>query len=359
MPFSGSFDLGGGSYGGGGSYTGGGGGGYGGGGVTNTGGVVDTGSFDTGAGNGVSVGGGSGSGSSGFLGSLVSGLTNPNTIRGIVGAGTQLLGAGLATSANNQAASTASQAAIQAAEIQAAANEDAINKTLAAQQAARDQFFAAGQRGIGDINQGVSDYSNTITPLLTPAPVELPQYRDETTQQQTGEQDLLRNADAQLAASGNRGAGRAGIGAVLDQDRRYQEDVRAQNDQTNLQAKQHAQDVANTARTGLAQVQAQAGGSKANTELLTGNQLGSSLQAGGNTAANLTSATGATTGQAVNSAGNINANATTANGNVLGSALGNVAGAFSTPYTLGSGDPNSPGLGGVGGSTGYDPTATA
>lgn len=302
--------------------------------------------------------GGSGSGS-GFLGSLVSGLANPNTIRGIIGAGTQLLGAGLTTSANNQAAQTASQAQIQAAEIQAAANEDAINKELAAQQSARDQFFAAGQRGIGDINQGVADYTGTISPLLTPAPVELPQYRDMTTQQQTGEQDLLRNADAQMAASGNRGAGRAGIGAVLDQDRRYQEDVRAQNDQTNLQAKQHAQDVANTARTGLAQVQAQAGGSKANTELLTGNQLGSSLQAGGNTAANLTSATGQTTGNATANAGNINANATTANAGVVGSALGNVAGAFSSPYTLGAGDPNAPGLFGSGTSTGYDPTAQA
>jgi len=269
----------------------------------------------------------------------------PSLVRGAIGAGAQLLGTGLTTSANNQAAQTASDATVQAAQIQADANEKATQEVLAAQQAARDQFTAASQRGIGDITQGVSDYKGTISPLLTPAPITQPTYRDETTQQQTGEADLLRNANATMAASGLRGAGRAGIGAVLDQDRRFQEDTRAGNDTQALQAKQTAQNVANTARTGLAQVQAQAGGSKANTELLTGNQLGSSLQAGGNTASNLTSATGATTGNAVSTAGNIDANAATANGASQASALGNIAGAFTTPYALGSGTPNTPGFG--------------
>jgi hypothetical protein len=290
---------------------------------------------------------------SGFFGSLISGLTNPNTIRGIIGAGTQLLGSGLTTSANTQAAQIASQAAIQAAQIQAQSNQQAIDKTLAAQQAARDEFRAASQRGIGDITQGVSDYTGTISPLLTPAPISLPTYRDLTTQQQTGESDLLRNANAQLAASGARGAGRAGVGAIIDQDRRYQEDARAANDAQMLQARQAAQNVSNTARTGLAQIQAQAGGSKANTEMLTGNQLGSSLQSGGNTASSLTAATGQSNANAVNNAAGYNANATTANAANRAGTLGSIAGAFSTPYTLGAGDPNAPGLYGAGGGTGY------
>lgn len=283
----------------------------------------------------------------GFLGNLLTGVA-PSLVRGAIGAGAQLLGTGLTTAANNQAADTASAATIQAAQIQADANEKATQEVLVAQQQARDEFRAASQRGLGDIDTGVTNYAGTISPLLTPAPITQPTYRDETTQQQTGEADLLRNANAQLAASGLRGAGRAGIGAVLDQDRRFQEDTRAANDADTIQAKRAAQTVANTARTGLAQVQAQAGGSKANTELLTGNQLGASLQAGGNTASNLTSNTGATTGNAVSTAGNINANADTANGASQASALGNIAGAFTSPYTLGAGTPNSPGFGGAG-----------
>lgn len=298
------------------------------------------------------------SGGSGFFGSLLSGLSNPNTIRGIVGAGTQLLGSGITSSANTTAANTAAQAARDAAMIQAQSNQQAIDKTLAAQQQARDEFRAASGRGIADITQGTADYANTISPLLTPAPISMPTYRGLTTQQQTGETDLLRNADAQLASSGLRGSGRAGIGAVLDQDRRYQEDARAGNDASMLQSRQTAQNVANTARTGLAQVQAQAGGSKANTELLTGNQLGSSLQAGGNTASQLTANTGATNAAALNNAAGFQANAGLANANNQAGTLGSIAGAFSTPFTIGAGNPNVPGLGGAGTGTGYVDTGS-
>lgn len=311
---------------------------------------------DAGSGGGdtFDLGGGSSGGSSGgFWTDLVKSVANPSTLRGILGAGTQLLGTGLVTSANNQAAETAGNAAREAAAIQAAANLAAQDKALAAQKEARGEYRAAADRGIGYIDKGVADYGSTIAPLLTPAPVTLPTYRGLTTQQRLGEQDLLRSGNATLAASGLRGAGRAGVGALMDQDRRYIAAARDANDAQALTAKQHAQDVANTSRTGLAQVQAQAGGSKANTELLTGNQLGSSLQAGGNTAATLTADTGRTSGNAVNQAGQYAANAGTANAGNMAGALGSVAGAFATPYTLGAGTPNAPGTYGAGGGTGY------
>lgn len=240
-----------------------------------------------------------------------------------VGAAGAIGGALISSQSNQSAADTAAQG-----------QQDAVTQEIAFDQQAQDQMRQAATLGIGDIQQGVSNYTSTVTPLLTPAPVTLPTYRDETPQQQTGESDLIRNAGAVVAASGLRGAGRAGVGSILDQDRRYQEDTRATNDANTLAAKQTAQGVANTARTNLGNVQAQEGGSEANTELLVGNQLGqnSVLQ-------------GQQTGTGTANAANAQANATQATGSEVASTLGNVAG---TASSLLGGNPNVPGLGSAG-----------
>jgi len=242
-----------------------------------------------------------------------------------------LVAAGVGAAANVAGSLISSSGAKSAANTAAAGQQEALQSQLAFDQQAQDQMRQAATLGIGDIQQGVSNYTSTVTPLLTPAPVTLPTYRDETAQQQTGEGDLLRNAGAVVAASGLRGAGRAGVGSILDQDRRYQEDTRASNDANSLAAKQTAVGVANTARSNLATVQAQEGGSEANTELLLGNQLGANSTLQGNQ-----------TAQATTNAANAQANAQQATANNVSSTVGNLAG---TASSLLGGNPNVPGLG--------------
>jgi hypothetical protein len=303
------------------------------------GGYTSTGSGSTGT-----------SGSGGFFSNLTSGLT-PAALTALGSGIAKVGGAVIGADANQTAADTSSAATVQAAQIAAAANLQATQEELDAQQAARDQYTAASQKGIGYIQGGLNSYESTVAPLLTPAPVTLPSYRGLTPAQQTGEANLLRTGNATLASSGLRGAGRAGVAGVIDQDKQYQEDAATSTNQSDLAARQTAQTVANTSRQNLANTQAQAGGSEANTALLTGNQLGSSLQAGGQAASSLTSQTGASTGAATAQAGQTQANADTADASLEGSALGSVASALSNPNVIGGGTPNTPGL--VNNGTGY------
>ena len=254
---------------------------------------------------------------------------------------------------NSSAASTAADGQTAAAQITADANAKALDKQIAFSKQAQDEIRAASGRGLTDIDKGVADYTGTVTPLLNDTPVTLPQYRGLTAAQETGEADLLRQGNASLAASGLRGDARAGIGAVLDQVRRYREDAASTNDASNLAARQQSHGVQNQARSGLAGIQAGAGGSKANTELLTGNNLASSFTGLGQSAANLTQATGAAGANAAINSANTRANATTANGNLFGSTLGSTLGNLSF-----GGNPNVPAGGGGGGGYSNGPIDT-
>jgi hypothetical protein len=298
-----------------------------------------------------------------FFDSLLSGDYTSAIIQG----GAQIGGALIAANANADAASAAtagktaaanitSDAAIQAANIQkqsaldaagitAQSNKDALNQYLQFNQQGRDELNASKARGLAAIDAGTAGYAATINPLLTPNPIVLPTYRGLTAQQQTGEQDLLRNSKASLAASGLRGAGRAGVAAIMDQDRRYQEDARAGNDTDTRNEQRRAQSVANNAVSGLAGIQASSAGAKANTELGTGNSLASTFSNAGTTAAGLTSATGQANANAVTSGGNAVAGATntagTANANAVDSnatttAQSGLADAKLTGQTIGS-----------------------
>lgn len=229
-------------------------------------------------------------------GNFLDGRFGSALLMGGLGVGGALLGA----NANRDAASTRANAALAGAGITAQAN-----------QAAREEFRAAANRGIGAINAGTADYAATVAPLLTPNPITLPAYRGLTTAQQIGLDDVRRNSAATLAASGLRGAGRAGVAATNDAERRYVASAMDRNDNTNLSARQDAQRRADASRTGLASVYANRGNSIANTEIGVGTQIGSNLtQTGQQQAAATISAAGA------------GADASVANAGIYGDALG-------------------------------------
>ena len=293
-----------------------------------------------------------------------------------INAAAQIGGALITSSANSDAAATAntartaaagisSDAATRAAQIQADANQKGLGKYIDFAGQGRDQLNQAKAAGLGAIDAGTQSYANTINPLLTPNPILLPTYRGLTPQQQTGEADMLRTAGATLASSGLRGAGRAGVAAVMDQDRRYQEEARANNDADTRGEMRRAAGVSNNARSGLAGVEAQAGGAKANTEVGIGNQLASSFNNTGSVASNLTSATGsalaggvtsagAATAGAVDSAGQTSASSDLATAKLTGSTLGSlgsiIAGNLS-PGPIGSSPSSSFGAFGSGSGT--------
>lgn len=172
------------------------------------------------------------------------------------------------------------------------ANRDAANRITQDNAAARAELNAAKQRGIGYIDQGVGDYASTIAPLMAERPILLPTYRGLTTQQQLGRQDLVRTGQAALAASGLRGAGRAGIGTLVDSIGRYDAGARDATDAANRAARMQARTSADAARTGLATVKANAGTAKANTEIGVGSQNAANLSNTGQSLGNLSVASG-------------------------------------------------------------------
>ncbi len=218
----------------------------------------------------------------------------------IITVGASLLGSYMSSQANQEAADTASEGRLAATQATIAANKEA-----------RGEFREAANRGIGAIQAGTSRYAETVNPLLTPNPVGLRTYRGLTASQQIGREDLMRQGRATVAASGLRGAGRGGVAALLDSDRRFVANAADANDREQRGEMRRAQGSADSARTGLAQVYAQEGGSIANTEIGQGNNIASSLASDGRAqAAGLTSAA------------DTQAQATTANGNLWGEAIG-------------------------------------
>ncbi len=200
----------------------------------------------------------------GFFDGLLSSLTGGDILK----AGTAIGGALLGSNANSEAA-----------DARIAANQAALDAQLAYGREGRQEMRAAADRGLASIRAGTQKYADTTAPLRIERPVMLPQYRGLTTQQQIGLEDLQRNDAATLAATGMRGAGRAGVSAVMDRDRRYMADARAGNDRTNLAAKQQARGTADAATSNLGQIYAQEGGALANTEIQVGNNIGQALRA--------------------------------------------------------------------------------
>lgn len=212
----------------------------------------------------------------------------------LTGGGSTLLSAGLGLAGNLIGGAQAQEGYDNAAAIGAATS-----------QAQLDELKRAKAAGLGYIDEGAAKYANTLAPLLTERPILMPAYRGLTTQQQIGRDDLIRTGQASLASSGLRGAGRAGIGTVLDSVARYDAGARGANDAATLAAKATARAGADAARTGLAGVQANTGTIKANTELGTGSQISGAIGNQGEAASRLASQAGNTAGQMWASSGQL------------------------------------------------------
>ena len=244
---------------------------------------------------------------SAFLGSLVGGISN------------------------YLAAGQAAAGAADAARITGKYNLLATDKILGENQKARDELTAARARGLGYIDTGLGQYKDTINPLLTAKPIVLPTYRGLTAQQRLGLSDLERTTGQQLAGSGMRGAGRAGVGVALDARRRFITAARGANDADTLGEERAAQGRADAARTGLAGVQLGVGGAKAGVDTGTANNLASSFQQGGAQAGSLLASTGQAKAGAASTAGQLYGGATVATGNLAGQGLGQQLAGGSSP----------------------------
>lgn len=256
-----------------------------------------------------------------------------------------IIGAAIGGIGNIIGGSMAASGAADAAKITAQSNEKATKMILDAQKEARDELRAAANRGLGYIDTGTAKYAETVEPLLTPRPIMLPTYRGLTPQQQMGQQDLVRGIQGQLATSGLRGAGRAGVGVGLDQLRRYLADARAANDADARGELRRASGVADASRTGLASVYANQGPVKANTELMTGSNIASNLSQGGQLAGQLAQSSGLAGANAANAQGQIWGNVATNTAKLIGQGIGGVYAAGASPN--------------AGGGAGYDPSGEA
>ncbi len=230
-------------------------------------------------------------------------------------------------SANNSAARTHSDASTLAAQIQAKALLRSQQMGLDATREAQDRQEAAAQRGIAASGAGTTNYADTIAPLLVERPVSLPTYRGLTQAEQIA-RDLNRNSQAILAASGLRGAGRAGVASVMEADRRFVANATQTNDNWRLSALQAARSSADRARTGLATVRAQEGGAIANPEVGQGNRIAETGLSGARTEADLTGTIGGVQAQNELTQGTVSAGADTANANPYSDALGTLGSVF-------------------------------
>ena len=182
-------------------------------------------------------------------------------------------GAVLGYLGNRAAANERSDASTRAAQI--SANASTQSAQIAADALARSQALMreATARGTDAINSGYDRFEQTMAPLTTPRPIMLPTYRGLTDAEQIARGDIRRNALATLAASGLRGAGRAGVGAVMDSDRRFVANATQTNDNRRLAAMQDASRRADSATASLATARQGRGQALANIEIGQGNRV--------------------------------------------------------------------------------------
>ena len=202
----------------------------------------------------------------------------------LIGSVTTIGGALIGDRANRRAADTASEATIRAAEIEAEGARQA-----------REAYEAAAQRGIAAIRQGTTGFEETIRPLMVPV-------SGLTPAQQIALEDQTRDDNATLAASGLRGAGRAGVAAVMDSRRRFTADALDDN-----------RSRSDAALSALANIRAQEGGAIASTEIGAGNQIGSTFTTAAQSGA-----------RGVRDAGMVGAQSQLASGRLTGEALGSL-----------------------------------
>lgn len=118
--------------------------------------------------------------------------------------------------------------------------------------AAGQQLDAYSDRSLRESNDSAARAQQIYRDRAAQGAIMLPRNRGLTQQQQIAREDLVRAGQAQVAASGLRGAGRGGVGVILDAVRRDAAAVAAQNDAADLQAMKDARLNTNEANSALA-----------------------------------------------------------------------------------------------------------
>lgn len=130
-----------------------------------------------------------------------------------------------------------------------------------------------------EVLQELSAIPDAYRAEIAPA---LSQYRGGLTRsQEIARQDLLRQGQATLASSGLRGAGRAGVGALMNADERFLADAADRNRGQEAQLRSGIANVVADTAKGKAQTEASIGGARANLAAQHGTLLAQMEQAYG------------------------------------------------------------------------------
>ena len=221
-----------------------------------------------------------------------------------------VVGAGLGFAGNRAAADEAREGAERSAQISAEAADRA-----------RAEYRQAAERGVTALQTGRDRARAEIDPILgytQEAPgylrnVMLSADTDLTPDQQQGLDDLHRDIRSSLAASGLRGAGRAGVAAYGDAVGRYRSRAADQNQARRDQAAGVLEARGANARTNLGNLEADTGRGIAATETRTAIPAGQAIMQAGDVAAG-----------AARDSGRYSADAMLANTSLAGNTVGSI-----------------------------------
>ena len=226
----------------------------------------------------------------------------------LIGAAGSIGGALLGSNANRDAADRVAQANREAAQINADAQREAAQRYGEYLDRAVAEAAAANQRAQGTLRGMASQSAPAVEYLRGVAfsnPYEL------TPQQQTAHADTLRQANANLARSGLRGAGRAGVATLNKADLDFRNSAYASN-----------RSRADSANSQLFQDNRRAMYGDVDVERDTGRTRADALGAQGRAQQNALQNIGTTTAGLTRDSGQTDASAGLANANLWGSAIG-------------------------------------
>jgi hypothetical protein len=222
--------------------------------------------------------------------------------------GGQIGGALLSSNANQKAADTVAQANERAAQIFTDAQAQGFDRYKALIDQAMGEATAYNERARG-VYQGMADQSAPAVAQLRQTAFSNPYTL--TPQQQTAREGVVRDANARLAASGLRGAGRAGVATVNKAAQDFDNSAWSSNRSRADAANNTLFGANQNAENNIAATDRQTGATRAN------------MVAGAATAANQASQnTGAYTAGTTRETGQTEANSGTADANLWGGAIG-------------------------------------
>lgn len=219
-------------------------------------------------------------------------------IGALISGGASILGSVLGSRANSRAARAQQRAIQQAADERMAAvgrrNQGVSNaepimaegvrqataEGLRFGDMARGEFQGARGLGIAAIDQGTQRFTDMTQQSMGESLN--PGFRLGLTPNQTiAREDMQRRGRQTIAASGLRGAGRAGAAAIMDADRRFMAGAAETNDALNRQVEQFNLNRRTALRDSMGRAFQQRGQQVAGIEMQTGQQVGRSLERSG------------------------------------------------------------------------------